>query len=288
MGDATILIAIPATHAEYSRRVPESDWLRKWRLEPEAFWVSRYLPEVIEPLQHLRAVAAELGIALQHKAALHDLRRATESSRIVVLIAHWKSAEVEYDDVAGVREDFLERASHHRSSLATWIYRALTSSRGKRGLSEILNESLDCRLPATRLDDSSILEDELTRRTLRRGEMDEIFEGLLQPANRLELWDGFYDKWKVEAAIHPDFRGVLDLSACNSMTLGPFLGARNEPRFRTVHYPMEVEFLWAFKCIEGAFRLAATGQFDYPEARLIATKMLDHEIRETKESSWQT
>ena len=149
-------------------------------------------------------------------------------------------------------------------------------------LEDELNELLSNDLLVADTSTTIVLEGAITRAASRRDEIDELFQGLLRPGNRLELWDGLHDKWEVESAIAPEFDGVLDLSACNSSVLANFLNARRGYRFRTVQFPDVVDFLWAATCVKGTLQLVAAGAFGYQEARLAVTNVLNSVMKETR------
>lgn len=287
--DAALLVAVPLSRAEFGHRVLDSDWLGKfrparapseaWEQALDESWNDEYGPLVGEPVAALVKTAGELGVDVHTAATLDDLRGATASRGIVALFAHWKGAEVEYDDVLGGRERFVEACARKDAPLARWI--AADLAKAGRGVDETLNAALECPLPSSS-GDIEVREHPATRNAGRRDEMDRMFSGLLRPGNCLELYDGLHDKWAVDRAIAPGFSGILDLTACNSTVLGGFLAGRRGHAMRTVQFPQFVEFIWAATCLSGTLRLVASGQFEYQEARLVAKQLLGPALQDAR------
>jgi hypothetical protein len=294
LDDIAILIAVPLSKDDFLRRVRESDWLSKF-LDPtldvqslnrslDERWAKEYFPLVAEPLLNLVDVARGLGAEVKTHVRLGDITEMSTNKGVIIIFAHWKGAEVTYDDISGSMnvQKFIDKAKASDTSIARWIVSHLDRQGSRKvRLDDVLNDSLICELPHHAESDSPIvLEDNISRSSTRRDEIDTIFHGLLRPGNRLEFFDGLHDKVAVASAISPSFVGVLDLSACNSMVLGTYLAGRGHNRFRTVQFPKVVDFLWAATVVKGTLSLMAKGGFDYQEARLTATQLLDVAVRE--------
>lgn len=285
LAELALAVALPLEEEDFQARTLTSDWLKKYQMIRTG-WRDYYQPEVFGPVSKMIAFAEDHGATVCRRAGLAEIRDLSASKKVVILFAHWKGPKASNDDIVSGKsvQDFIDRATSDESSLAVWIANRLRVGTSLN-VAEVLNESLDCVLPINASADGVIvLEDEITRQTARREALDVLFEGLLHPGNRLELWDGLHEKREVAGAISPEFNGVLDLTACNSMVLGRYLSGCFEHRFHTIELPETVVFLWAAPIIQGTLSLMVTGGFDYQEARKAATEIMDAEIR--RASRW--
>jgi hypothetical protein len=96
---------------------------------------------------------------------------------------------------------------------------------------------------------------------------------MIRPGNRLELLDGLHSKESFEAAVAPEFEGVLDFAACTSTILADYVEHRRRNRLRTVQAPNPIEFVASAPIIEGTLELFARGPFSYQEARTHAREL---------------
>jgi hypothetical protein len=291
LANYAILFAVPLTFDDYVHRVKrQSNWLGKFWIpdaDPEVTrqsltdsWKNEYLPMVAQQFWNLAAHAHGFGADIRTRVTLKDLRTATASNKIVIIFAHWKDSEVSYDDLRNDREAFLTRALSNGSLLGHWIHARLLNARHESGVDDILNEALRASLPVEGLGEDLVREADVTRSARRRDEIDSMFEGLLWPGNRLELYDGLHDKQAIRDALAPTFTGVLDLAACNSTLLAFFLAGASRHRFLTVQYPQPLDFLWAGLCTTRALELVSNHSHDYQSARLRAAKELEDSVRQ--------
>jgi hypothetical protein len=309
-----LLIAIPLTYTEFVHRVGNSDWLSKFNdaelaeeervRELETRWRSEYAVHVADPLRRLVDTAQGLGVSVETQATLQDLRGASEKSSIVILFAHWKGPEVVHDDLVSPVDStgFVDRVRSDETPLGAWLRSRLVERRvdetmvktlkytlrawfGRNAsppsLIDVLAEAL--ALPAnvdTQLSQGvdCVLEAEVTRLARRRDVLDRLFEGLLRPGNRLELFEGLYDKEDVERVLADHFEGILDLTTCTSTVLADHIDRQRNGRVRTVQFPTVQEPGWAARCIELALRLAVEQTIPYQEARVLATAILQRAV----------
>ncbi len=296
LADTGILIAVPLTLAEFRKRVQDSDWLGKFRppgagaeelqAATDVRWRDVYSPLVAEPLQEVVEIrTGRMGAEVRAAAQLADLAAVTGAKKTAILFAHWKGPEIVFDDLIPPWnfDALANRAAESRGPMGKWVDAALGKRRSKLdsdAVLDVLNEALDAPLGGSADGVASILEHAVTRQARRREELQALFPDLLRAGNRLEMFDGLHSKEEVEASVALDFAGILDLTACTSTVLGDYLAARRRNRLRTVQFPEVVEFIWAAKAVAGALRFAASGGFDYLEARDLTTRMLTQAIQE--------
>jgi hypothetical protein len=284
--EVSLLIGIALTEAGFHERVKTSDWLNRFG-EPEtaeAYWRDIYLPLIVEPMQELVAKANKLKVQVTD-GTLSEVACATNHSSVVIVMAHWRDSHVEFDDLAAglSREAWRERSLRHSSPLARWLTTRLEEkpssplirwlpALGKKRLDpvdQILRKALIVELPeeAAGPQPALIRESPMTRAARRRAEIDSIFDGMIRPGNRLELLDGLHSKEVFEAAIAPDFDGVIDFAACTSTILADYVAHRRRNRLRLVQAPNPIEFVGTAPIVAGTLELLAGGLFSYQEAR---------------------
>jgi hypothetical protein len=314
-----LILALPISYSEFVTRVARSDWLSRFNdreLSREAFadaltklWNSQYLPFVAKPLQQLIEVAGELKVEVRTQATLETFREATSWWRNVILFAHWKGPEVLDEDLIQEAEieKFLQRVRSEESPMAQWLRKRLeaascaenemspsrlgllhrigfTLKRARlASLIQILSEAVT--LPLNETDSANqltVLESDDNRFARQRDRLNSIFKGLLRPGNRLELFDGLHSKESIEGALFKDFEGVLDLTSCTSTILGDYIGAKRRHRVRTVQFASVQEVLWGSRCVSLALRVQAEQNISYQQARVLASKMMKHELERVR------
>lgn len=231
------------------------------------------------------------------EGTLGEVRHATEGCEVVIVLAHWTDSKVEFETLESClpREAWLNRALQHRTPLARWLasrleerpvsrlggwLSALGRSRPVEPVYEVLNDSLKAELPEEEAatNPTEVRESEVTRAARRREELELIFEGMMKTGNRLELADGLHSKEEFEAAVAPDFSGVMDLANCTSTLLADYLGSRRRHRIRFVQAPTPIQFLGTAPILATALELLSDGFYSYQEARLRATTLWEEAV----------
>ncbi|MGH8070205.1 MAG: hypothetical protein ACRERE_34155 [Candidatus Entotheonellia bacterium] len=316
MHEIALLFGIPVNQEEFVSRVSESDYLRRFNsldhnaAERQAYlesaWENEHRPWVADPFGELMEAALRLDVDVRTQATLATLREVTAQRSVVVVFAHWKGPEIVYEDLVAPVDEcaFVERVRENDRPLNRWLLdrfrniglREATAispvrrwpfwpfaSRHDQPLHGILDECLSAEIPEhLSVEDGvdEVLEHQMTRAARRRDTLNALFQGLLRPGNRLELFDGLHAKEVVESIIAPDFEGVLDLTTCTSTVLADFIAARRDLRLRTVQFPTVQEPLWAAKCVKATIELIAAAEFSYLEARNLILRKLEEALYE--------
>jgi hypothetical protein len=293
-----ILIGIPTTRGEFRERLESSsDYLRRYS-DSDQDWYRFYQPHVASPLTDLMVKANALGIEVRKKATLQDLSATAIDSATVILISHWKGPEWSNDDLISPIDAarFLERVVDKDNPLARWMARRLQPrgfgigpcgiwmSRLMAWLNKpsrvdvpgLLSRALDARLkdtPGRIAGLGPVQEQQLTRRTRRRDLLDHLFDGLVRPGNRLELYDGLHTMQEIDNALHPGFSGILDLTTCTSTPLADYLAARSEYKTHLVHFSQEQQPEWMAQLLVLTLERVAVGEA-YLDARTAAIQQL--------------
>ncbi len=242
---AALLIAIPTSLDEFVASVTNgSDYGRRYADDPRGRWSAPrgYRENVADPTNKLCDLADRLGLNVIREATLESLRVATQLSAIVVLVAHWKGAQVtptdllvdgpsiadalrDQTDTDLLRLRKISRSARSRSELAAmlnatvqqWGDRMLREAKRSRGVDRFV------MMPQT-------------ARARARLALDAVLTGCLRPGERLELADGMHGAVDVAEAVSPDFAGVLDLTTCTSMILADQLDKLRKSAFRCVQF----------------------------------------------------
>jgi hypothetical protein len=218
---------------------------------------------VAEPLQALAADVRSVGGEVHEEATLADFATATRQSSVVVVMAHWKGAVFEPDDVLNADTATLARLlaedSDFRGDAAT--LRGVRPGDRHR-IVERLNATL--RAHADRIlqrPDASGLSIEMHRNTAlsrARTALDSRLRGSVVAGERLELFDGLHDVLEVERGVSPGFTGILDLTTCTSMVLADQLDRERHGAFRTVQFGYDLTPALAALALRRALQLATT------------------------------
>lgn len=110
--------------------------------------------------------------------------------------------------------------------------------------------------------------------------MDRLFERLIRPGNRIELFDGLHSKEALESSLFAHFDGTLDLTTCTSTIVCDYISRVRRNRVRTVQYPAVQEFVWCAHCVMLALRMVSESGRPCQEARLMASEIVAAAARE--------
>jgi hypothetical protein len=301
----SLLIGIPTSRDEFRGRLATSDYLRRYS-DTDEDWYRSYGPHVAAPLTDLMARAEALGVRVRRAATLDDLSATAIDTTTVILISHWKGAEWSNDDLMQPIDParFMERVANHDDELARWIARRLNAPRSSAGprrnwasralawlaalpredVRALLRQALDVHLhePSRQIRClGKMQEHPLTRRTRRRDALDRLFVGLVEPGNRLELFDGMHTMRQIDAALHPGFSGILDLTTCTSTPLADYLAVRRSYQPRLVHFGQDLEPEWLAQLLVLTLEQVAAGEA-YLDARAAALGQLAMMVHETR------
>lgn len=297
-----LLVGVPTTLDEFKARVDTSDFLSRYALPPDASepskvhdaaWEHRYGPMIGSPLHDLLDAARGLKVQVCPRATLGDIARISATCRIVIVLTHWKGSEILFEDLDPkcTVASIVEHARRHHSPLADWLAeqtgddrrRAWFFSRRKTPTAlALLRQAVELgwqgELVKDGVDGRSALPITLAAR--RRAEIDKMLEGLIQPGNRIELFDGLHLKETFEAALAPGFSGFLDLTTCTSTILGDHLSQRRGGALRLLEFPEQQELLWHAHCVVSALEMTIHESLPYPDARPLANSVLKQALDE--------
>jgi len=248
---------------------------------------SGYRRMVGTPLAQLVEEARATGIEVVEGATLAALTNAAQQASTIVIVSHWKAHEfVSADFLAGFDAEAKARLAQVDDAVATWLLRKIGPVPWYRSWRErplTLRRALN-QLPLAELPDppaagaDRFIELPANRAARLRDWADNLFEGLVRPGNRLELFDGLHAREAVSAALD-GFSGTVDLTLCTSAWLGDYITRKSRYAIRTVQFPTEQEFHDAGARLIAVFDLVCQGA-DYLDARSAVAAMFEKEVRE--------
>lgn len=224
-----LVLGVPTTQRAFRKRLETGEW-DLMRGRP---------PHVYDPVlsigADLAACASSGGMTVYENARLKDLRAAARSHDVFILLAHWRGATIDADDLLHGWVSRLEGAQDERDTPMSLLLREI----GPRPFSVVDETDFDNRqsvaVAMNRLLESgalrkflpsglhgSITTHPLILATLCRDLLDAEFGDALQPGNQLELTDGLHPPGAIHEAIG-DFTGTVDLSCCTSSVPGTLL-----------------------------------------------------------------
>jgi hypothetical protein len=268
-------------------------------------WREEYQPLVADPLERVAHLAISRRLQVVTGATL-DSVRALASEDIVVVFAHWKGHELIASDLhlhsgdwtprtyaealldrssrsstamarrlSSELRDYIARADGSRSQQSLWT--RFFQPPSTKTLGEILHHAItepddDDPAPGDGIDE--VLEHESVRLARRRDALDSLFDGLLRPGNRLELFDGLHSKQAIDDALPPEFEGILDLAGCTSIVPADYLQGRRDYKLRVISYPAVREFARIGPAVLSALSVHLEQGVPYQEARQLVTRAL--------------
>lgn len=275
-----LLLVLPSSEASFRSRISTSDYLSRYRLDPDTAWRVECKHDVAA-LMALIDTAKSVGSTIFEDAKLVDLSLATKEFQTVVLLSHWKGPKIlhgEEDDndlVSRNPIDYIDKAKAASSKSAIWLQRAFseTPPHDRNTVHEILTKfinSEDVWLEQN-TDGFEIVANKFTIQSWNRDELDRLYGHLMHPGNRVEFADGLCDKESISKAVDASFTGILDLTTCTSTVLSDYLARVSRGRYATVQFDKEQKPITACLLLDRTFQLFGEG-FSYRAARIQAIK----------------
>lgn len=280
-----LLIALPTEYQTFSDRLDQSDYLRKYSLDPESAWQENYSTQVAAPLRRLMSRAQALGAEVQPEATLQSLHHATVTRDIVVLFTHWKGSTLAVEDrLCDDKAAYLARLEGRPSPATRYLTKRLALGTIGETLSEFI-ESTSSELEDAHPSGFTVMSEPLTVQTERRDWLDERFAGLLQPGNLLELTGGLYSRPKIAEQVDARFTGILDVAACNSSVLADYLDRIARSRFRTVQFPEVLDPALGCEALEITFDVMNEQGLPYLRSRIQALRFVAATLKQLVQPS---
>jgi hypothetical protein len=184
---------------------------------------------VAKAARALAGEASDLGVQVRENATLSDLADLFERHSVVTVVAHWRGPQISKLDIVKEPAAIICRLAEEASDLAfrlragfvpDWRKRLddlQTESACRSRLAELLNERM-LRTPplATPPRGTEWHMDQITLRHQNRAALDTWWPEAFKAGNRLELADGLHAAEAISAVVPERWRGIADLSNCQS------------------------------------------------------------------------
>ncbi len=268
--ECAVLFGIPVTRGEFeaaASHVPRSDYMHGLLRgnSPDSVWDADY-GRVAGAAQQLIRTAHELGVSVYQRATLRDFSHATTHFPVVILFSHWRGAMFRGSDLAGdiqaiidrLRQDSVLQPVRPKSANTNSVVDALNAA--------VQNLSLIRGLPREVAD--SVVSTPSVAQTLSRDLIDEAMSGLIEPGNRVEMFDGLHSLREMESALWKGFAGELDLALCNSEAFATFIDLRRSNAIRHLHWPYLLLPVPQLMKVEATLQIMAKCNGDYISTRL--------------------
>lgn len=251
-----LLLGIPASFEEVRDRVAAgkragaSDYLdtkiprsgRGSEIHPDAEWLLRLEERVGRPLSELAEAAADVGVEVRRRATIEDLKEAAQHGEIVIVLSHWKGADLSNNDFRpGFDEALPGRLAPVDHPLAHWMIDELAPrtrfgfwTRPAAPVRDVARRALAASLPSIASPDRHEERPDTTA-ARRRDLLDAWLDPFLVPGNRMELFDAMHSREAVAAAV-AGFAGLIDFTLCRSTYLGDHVAAASGQRIRSVQF----------------------------------------------------
>ena len=232
----------------------------------ESVWVNRY-QRIAEAARDLMVAAGALNATVVTRATLADVRSASSSHDVLVVIGHWRGWTVFGSDLLADDLDLLARLDRAgMGDLAVIADRK--NIRG--GLVRGLNAAIESGALLTKLEPAiaASIGHPAVAAALARDLVDEALGDGITPGNRVELCDGLHTPKDFETALEPGFVGDLDLATCSSVVLATFVKRRRGDSLKVVHTLDLVDPLVCMIAIAATLREVKASGRCYSAARL--------------------
>jgi hypothetical protein len=286
--DIALLVGVPCQWEEFRDWPTASDYLRKFALDPVRSWHRVYSPSTAQPLAALIERARQLGVTVRQCATLESLRDATFLHSIVIICSHWKGDRARSEDfICQEPAEFLARVARSRNAQQRWLRSRMADPHSgvhapmARVMSAIAQfmDSYEPELDDVDASGFAVLADVPTVRSERRDRIDALFEGLINPGNRLELADGLHSRADVAAHVAPSFTGILDLSACHSSVLANHLNRQRGSDCHIVQFHDVQDLGLVAQTLLTTLNLMAEHHMPYLAARRTALEFTSSRLR---------
>lgn len=271
MGDAlqhaALLFAAPARRAELEdmlagRVLPD---YRKM-LEDDDDRARSNVALILAEAECLIELATSEGAAVFPRATLDDLSVASTSHALLIYFGHSRGALLAAEDLA----DFDGWRARVRSYADHPVFGALDGCDSAREAAIELNTiivrgSLLPLLPPKV--GEALADNKAMVQTIGRDMVDEAFMGLIQPGNKVEMFDGLHAPGRFVDAISPDFCGEMDLTMCHSIAVAAMLDIRRGGGVHHVHWPVSITPLDQFLLVAEALRRLVANSAGTPPAK---------------------
>jgi len=177
------------------------------------------------------------GVEVVFDLNLARLGSLCERFGVVTLVAHWKPAEVFWDDIRDpialarqLREGNDPLIAIIRKRLSMDARRLISdpsnSVEGRANIQKALSKELTELLASEELGHIQPGGTSNSRTFRNREQLDSIFGSALAPGNRVEFADGLHRIQDVVSQVPEKFTGILELSVCNSIFLAEAIRRR--------------------------------------------------------------
>ncbi|HVG19062.1 MAG TPA: hypothetical protein VNI02_08405 [Blastocatellia bacterium] len=236
--NCALAFTIPLTEEDFLHdlnRGAEKDFIKRYAQEngairKELLW-KYYKPQADLALEIADEVK-HLGVKTAFNLKLSELKAFIAGSDIVALVAHWRPPTFTADDLVDpaslmgkIKESKNEAAELLRARASPEFNGLLIAPRPDEGaLAASLLCELNRVLAEERLHPECRRSPPLYRHEyllqLNREALEEAFPGEFRGGSRVEFFDRLCSMNDVAEQISPEYRGLLDLTICNSILLG--------------------------------------------------------------------
>jgi hypothetical protein len=234
----------------------------------------------------LESEARRLGAVVAADASLEDLYRLFNTCAVVTVVAHWRGPEIDASDIKIEPKLFIDRLDSENSETAdliravlppNWksqVLRATETAAQKSRLAELLDKRMRHEPYIVAVpEDIEWHMDAITLRHANREALDGWWPEALACGNRLELSDGLHSAQSIAACVPNDWRGVADLSNCQSAQLIECIKQARSDRI-VIANEQETNPIRRMALLCVVYELLAKSPCNYAEARVALSEAM--------------
>jgi hypothetical protein len=242
-----------------------------WKYEgisEENLWSEVYAPVARGVSEDLAAVE-RLGVRVVQALDLPGFADLIKEHAVVTLVAHWKGVRFEpwdFTEPMATIACLLNPTSSAQSRFAGRLPEdARAALRECRGPSDSVTNTISEQLgkALTAILASLCIEKSPQEELAYRRQLEKAFPGILT-GSAVEFADGLHRVEDVAMIVPETFKGILDLTVCNSVVLGNLIRARVSCLVVVNRQPTPLGF--RMRLYRSVMELVATGQFEFVDA----------------------
>ena len=229
--ECSFLVTIPLRLDEFldDIRRADKDFLGPFRgtgRSPDAEWLD-YRPTASEVQVFLSELERQ-GVSVAPRATLDDWKRAQQTSKVIILFAHWRNGLIRMEEVRWREFDALTTEPANSDSAVEQMRRIAEKTSGDRAeavkqINRLLVYGQLGRHPWFGLEVNQLRASDEHCVYMNRRFLEAALPGMFGRHTSVEFAEGFVSIDRVASSVLRDYRGVFDLSVCSSVLLGELI-----------------------------------------------------------------
>ncbi len=255
---------------------------RNSALTEDALWETVYA-HTAKTVTSVAQAVAEQGVTVINNATLNNVQELFQRFQVITLVAHWRSSSfypsdfIDPNQLITVLKQPSTPLEHElvRALPEKWIHNIYVgedNADNTHSLPKKLADYFNNILKSSTLYSDPVQNqmykiagyDTDYHKYLNRLVIDNIFQGIVSPGNRIEFFNQFNSTEEVVKAIPENYDGLLDFTVCNSILIGNVIKRQRQCIVLVNKKPATTELRMVL--YKGTIELLARLNIDYMDA----------------------